>query len=184
MKKKKFIIRLIIAFLLVGIIVGFIYFRYIRIQNVFDEMYYTRVHKTFDWWSPGDYRGMFGNMPQLKIVGRDVEQGNVSEGTFNERYQTKYLEDDEELEIDFFSKKNGAEFYISYAYVVDNKRKWHIYCYTLEDRTLTYSTNDKEHPEKKQFLYDRFLNDWFEANEGKTRFSMDNLGKVTMRESE
>ena len=30
--------------------------------------------------------------------------------------------------------------------------------------------------EKKQYFYERFLTDWFEANEGKTRFSLDDLG--------
>ena len=54
------------------------------------------------------------------------------------------------------------------------------YCYDADEKTLTYYTSDPENTEMKNFLFDRVLPDWFAANQGRTRFSIENLGEYTL----
>lgn len=68
--KRRIIIPIVIIVVLAGIGIKCIY-PLVREKNIFDQMYYTRVHTDFDWWNPGYFKGMFGNMEQLKNTSRD-----------------------------------------------------------------------------------------------------------------
>ncbi len=156
----------------------------IRERNVFDEMYYSRVHRTFvDFWGAwgGNFRTMFSNMPQMKSVSRDEEMINTQEGRFFECYKQEYLNDDERLHVSMYT--DDKEMYITFSYDDEEGHKWYSYCYYVDDKQLVYETNDPDNTERKNFLYEIFLPDWFEANEGMTHYSMDRLGKFTFKDT-
>ena len=163
------IVFLIIVILLIG---SRFYQQFIRIQNVFDQMYYTRVHERFDWWNPGNFRGLFENMEQLENAGRDTEQSSTWEGYFFEQYRPEFLEEGTSLKIDFFMEPKE----ILIEYDTNDGEKFYIYRYYVQNRTLLYESNDPDNTDK-EFLYEIFLKDWFEANPG-TRFSIDRMGNL------
>lgn len=149
----------------------------VRERNVFDEMYYSRVHRTFDWFgvSGKNPRTMFSNMPQLEGVTRDNEMIYAQEQCFAEFYKPEFLNENERLKIMCFS--NDKEMYITFSYNDIEGHKWYSYCYYVDDKLLVYETNDPDNRERKNFLYEIFLPDWFEANEGISHYSMEHLGK-------
>ena len=151
----------------------------IRERNVFDEMYYSRVHRTYDWFGVigGNPRTMFSNMPQMSGVTRDEEMIYTEEQRFVECYKSEYLNENESLHI--FMYGNDKEMYIDLSCDGPDGYKWYVYCYYVDKKQLVYETNDPDNTERKNFLYEVFLPDWFEANGGMSHYSMDNLGKFT-----
>ena len=154
----------------------------IRERNVFDEMYYSRVHRTYDWFGVigGNPRTMFSNMPQMAGVTRDEEMISTEEGYFYEHYDQKYLGINETLHVSMHT--DSKKMYIDFSCEDEDGYKWYVYCYYVADRVLVYDSNDPDNTERKKFLYEIFLPDWFEANEGVSHYSMDNLGKFTFRD--
>lgn len=147
---------------------------FIRERNVFDQMYYTRVHKHFDWWNPGDFNGLFSNMKQLEPIGREEELIHTQLGGFPETYKPEHLGADKYLLIYCDSENSLLEISYYTNYQLENEY-YYTYEYIVRDKKLTYKTNDPNDTER-DFLYDIFLSDWFEANPD-TRFSLENLGK-------
>lgn len=182
MKKYVFFSLTLFGILILGIM---LYKKSTREQNVFDQMYYTRVHKSFDWMNPGNPRGLFSNMKQLKGIQRDNEQTYTIEGWFVEKYKKEYLEDGSMLRIEFYDIKadQHAQIIISYytgwqeddPYAYENS---YTYIYDVQKKTLHYSSSDPQN-EKKDFLYEIFLRDWFEANPN-TKYSLDSLGSFDL----
>ena len=151
MKKIVIIAAVAVVILITGI---FVYKNYIREQNVFDQMYYTRVHKYFDWFNPGNPRGLFSNMKQLYPVGRDEEQTYTSGGYFFELYRPEYIKKGDRLQIDFYSNDIVPDgIYITYQtnWEHEESSRFYSYYYTLNDKTLLYSTNDPDNAKKKTF---------------------------------
>ena len=181
-----------------------IYKNYIRIQNVFDQMYYTRIRTHYDWWcgamgGPGNEADSFSKMPQIEQVSRDSESNYTADGFFVNRYILKYLEKDERLVVKFDrnlsiikieAEKQFNEFTIIYIYYYDIKTK-------IMKESVVYYSDDKESSDiqevcmlaseegiskedlieyKKYFLYDKLLTDWLAANS--SRFSVSDWGNV------
>ncbi len=176
MKEKRRVIIITILFLLIGI---FVVFRITREKNVFDEMYYSRVHRYYDWFGNWGInpREMFSNMEQMEGVGRDSELIYTEEQWFVENYAPEYLNENERLSISM--RMDEKIMYISFYHdVEDEGQQWYTYCYYVDEKLLLYETNDPEDKEgRKDFLYEIFLRDWFAANEGISDYSMDDLGE-------
>ncbi len=180
-KKDKVIIIALMSVVL--LVVGWnVAKKVIRERNVFDEMYYSRVHRIYiDWYGAGgNFRTMFSNMPQMEGVSRDSEMIHTQEGVFFEHYKEGYLDENENVQISFFI--DDREMYIDFSCEDEDGYKWYVYCYYVADKVLVYDSNDPDNTERKKFLYEIFLPDWFEANEGVSHYSMDNLGKFTFRD--
>lgn len=205
-KKRKIILGtiLVVAMLLSG----FLYYRnFIRVKNVFDQMYYTMVQNHFDWWG-GNRTTLFGNMEQL--VSRDPEVSHIEEGFFIEMYKNEYLEKNQSISIDFIKKDRKIVFSFGYEFPETDERMWLTYSYDIKSKRLlkepvtivSEQYEDAEHFNTNEddindflsrhsltrtemdelhewFLYDRILADWFDANGNKTRFSLENLGRYT-----
>ena len=183
--------KLIGAAIAVGIvIVGiFLLYHYVLIQNVFDQMYYSRVHSGSPLSMLTDYRAMFRRMPQINKPTRGREQtffGEELGGSIKERYDDSYLSEDHEIILAFSipdERDSDREMYIVYEiWSKQNIIQWYEYIYNLDDQILTYHAlypELDEYDEHKNFLFDRVLPDFFAANGAHTRFSMDNLGAYT-----
>ena len=96
-------IAIIIGIVLITLFSSFIYMNFIREKNVFDQMYYSRVHERFELSSIGKVKGLFSNMRQLDNRGRDNEGYYINEGQYYERYKDEYCEEGAELRISFYS---------------------------------------------------------------------------------
>ena len=157
----------------------FFYLNFIRIRNVFDLMYYDRVHHTNcnQPFTPKP-ENKCQNLEQLVEHGRDAEGTAVEEGCFFESYKQEYLPENHHIHIYFRVEKK----ILSITYGIDDVdgsgNKWYSYKYSVEDKTMTYKTNDPENTEYKNFIYDIFLTDWFAANPS-LRYSIKHLGHVT-----
>lgn len=178
--KKRRILAVVLAACLVFAGGAWAYNEYVRTQNVFDQMYHTRMDSL---WQRATffarevyYGGMFSNMEQAESY------SDVESGIFYISYRDECLDPDTSLRLTFFPEGSAAEndLYITYwvGAVDDEDRKWYSYAYDLADQTLTYTSNDPGNAEGKAFLYDTLLANWFEANPH-TRFSLDDLGKYT-----
>ena len=181
-----------------------IYRNYIRIQNVFDQMYYTRIRTHYNWWCGamggfGNKADSFSKMPQIEPVSRDEESYYTSEGYFQDFYLPEYLGKGERLST-VCSRNNGTvyieaqkkfnEFTITYHYEYDVKTKRmqeRVECYDEDEHSLeiqeiyriaSKSGVSKEDliEYKKYFLYDKLLTDWLAANP--SRFSVSDWGNV------
>ena len=180
-KKDKIIIIALMSVVL--LVVGWnVAKKVIRERNVFDEMYYSRVHRIYiDWYGAGgNFRTTFSNMPQMEGVSRDDETINTQEGRFYECYKQGYLGENESLHVSMYTDKK--EMYINFSCDESEEHNWYSYHYYVSEKLLVYETNDPDNTERKKFLYEIFLPDWFEANEGVSHYSMDNLGKFTFRD--
>ena len=179
-RRDKIIIILLLSVILLAI-GGNITKKVIREKNVFDEMYYSRVHRFYfegfkGVWG-GNFRTMFSNMPQMSSVSRDNEMMNTEYQWFYENYNEKYLNENEHLNISM--NGNDKEMYIDLSCDDPDGYKWYAYCYYVDEKLLVYETNDPDNTDRKNFLYEVFLPDWFEANEGLSHYSMDDLGEFT-----
>ena len=200
-KKIAIIVVSLICLLLAG---NLIYKNYIRIQNIFDQMYYTRIRTHYDWWCGalggfGNKATSFGIMPQIEPVSRDEESYYTSAGYFENVYLPEYLGKGERLSITC-GRNTGTvyieveklfnEFTIVYKYNYDVKTKRmreRVECYN-EDEYLTdiqevyrmaseFGLSKEDLIEyKKYFLYDKLLTDWLAANS--SRFSVSDWGNV------
>ncbi len=167
-------IVIIIGIALITLFSSFVYMNFIREKNVFDQMYYSRVHERFELSSIGKVKGLFSNMEQLDNRGRDNEGYYINEGQYYERYKDEYCEEEAELKISFYT--NTKEMDVCYRVnKKEEKSEWYCYKYSVQNKILMYSSNDPNNT-KKNFLYKIFLKDWFEANPS-LRFSIDNLGQ-------
>lgn len=178
MKKKNKIIIIITGILLLIGVVAFA--RVTRVRNVFDEMYYTRVHRfvpnrIFITENTKNPRGLFANMPQLGDFTWDyeAEKGYVEEKVFFECYEQAYLKENESLRI--YIDSDEKILYFDFYY---DERNWYSYYYYVKQKCLVYDSNDPENAEGcKDFLYESFLPDWFAANEQYSRYSLEDLGE-------
>ena len=155
------------------------YCTFIRERNVFDQMYYSRIHKSTElaWFI--DYRRLFRDMPQIRTPPRRADINSLWLGqSVDEFYDDNYLEDGHQISFTFFVDK--PVMYIDYEIKTEDGREWYEYCYDVDKKTLTYYTSDRENTEMKNFLFDRVLPDWFAANQGRARFSIENLGEYTL----
>ena len=182
MKKKDKVIIIALMSVVLLVVGWTVAKKVIRERNVFDEMYYSRVHRTYDWFGVigGNPRTMFSNMPQMAGVTRDEEMVDTQEGIFFEHYKEGCPDENENIQISFFI--DDKEMYMDFVYDDGKDYKWYSYCYYVADKLLVYDSNDPDNTERKKFLYEIFLPDWFEANEGVSHYSMDNLGKFTFRD--
>lgn len=172
-------IVIIIGIVLITLFSSFVYMNFIREKNVFDQMYYSRVHERFELSSIGKVKGLFSNMEQLDNRGRDNEGYYINEGQYYERYKDEYCEEEAELRISFYT--DTKEMDVCYRVnKKEEKSEWYCYKYSVQNKVLMYSSNDPNNT-KKNFLYKIFLRDWFEANPS-LRFSIDNLGQFKMGE--
>ena len=199
MTKKQKLIRAAILLVMLGVSV-FLYYRYILIQNVFDQMYYSRRHKDNTLSMFIDHRAMFRRMPQIAPSSpnddraeRMVYDHTITEYTrgLSERYDDSYLEEGHKITLYFRYFKTENSDYVSPArsltitYYIDMDGEivqLYRYRYDIYMRTLTYDAlypELDEYKEYKNFLFDRVLPDFFAANGAHTRFSMDNLGAYT-----
>ena len=199
MTKKQKLIRAAILLVMLGVGV-FLCYRYILIQNVFDQMYYSRRHKDNTLSMFIDHRAMFRRMPQIAPSSpnddraeRMVYDHTITEYTrgLSERYDDSYLEEGHKITFYFRYFKTENSDYVSPArsltitYYIDMDGEivqLYRYRYDIYMRTLTYDALYPEldkYDEYKNFLFDRVLPDFFAANGAHTRFSMDNLGTYT-----
>lgn len=172
MKKKK---RLILI-LIICLSAIFLWNHCRCISNVFDSIYYSRVNNIFSCVS------LF-NMPQVISKDRDAERYFESEGFSKIDYRAEYLEDKESCSI--IVDKNKEVLFITYSY---RDGDYYKYKYDVRNKLLTYQAlfynegdiiGEKlivDNPERKQYLFDGFLKDWFSANKYRTRFSLKHLG--------
>ena len=175
--------RFILLWGLLAVILVFLGYRgyctFIRERNVFDQMYYSRVHKSteLDWFI--DYRRLFKDMPQLRTPQWNEDDVDIWMGNMVfEFYDDNYLEDGHEIRFTFYVDEPSM--YITYRIRMENGEEWYTYRYDVDKKILTYNTSDPENMEMKNFLFDRVLPDWFAANQGRTRFSIENLGEYTL----
>ncbi len=171
---------------IVAVILVFLGYRsyctFIREQNVFDQMYYSRVYQDSVFSEVashfGYYRRLFQDMPQLRTPQRDADSGSIWLGNMVfESYDKDFLEDGHSIHFTFHTDE--PQMYIGYDIETEDSREWYLYDYRPDKKTLTYTTSNPENTEMKNFLFDRVLLDWFVANKGRTRFSSENLGKYT-----
>ena len=164
--------------------IGIIAFaRVTRVRNVFDEMYYTRVHRfvpnrIFITENTKNPRGLFANMPQLGDFAwnYEAEKMYVEEKMFRESYKARCLGENERLRISADSKERIL--YITFSCGEEEAYRWYSYLYYVDAKQLVYSTSDSEDYENcKDFLYEIFLPDWFAANEQYSRYSLEDLGE-------
>lgn len=202
-KRIKGIVICLVCFIFVGALV---YKQFIQIQNIFDQMYYTRIESY-----------SFSNMPQIKPVSRDKESNYTSDGDFESDYKEEYLSEGESLAIVFdrnekimeiIAVKRFNEFRIVFRYTYDVKTKQlheAVECVYSEldfgesnesseefrERTKNPQeilliieksglTKEDLHQFKKYFLYDKLLTDWSDANF--SRFSATRWGRVEYTE--
>ena len=148
----KGIVFCLICFIFVGTLV---FTQFIRIQNIFDQMYYTRVRSSYSWWGVGNDVTSFENMPQIKQISRDAESDYTIDGYFRNIYKDEYLSEGESLIIVFdrnektmeiIAVKRFNEFDIIYRYTYDIKKKQ--LTETVEcDYGELYSGEFNEYPE-------------------------------------
>lgn len=179
MKKHwKKIIILLFLFIFIGVL---------RSQNVFDEIYYSRITSRLEYELKPfkSYRGNFYFMPQIKGQERDMIAIDLEHNIFAEYYKEEYLNENESLQITCYARTvRGHKKVMFFNYYYNNydedntllSQDYYEYIYYVDDKTLVYDTNDPENTEKKQFLFDIFLRDYFEALGWRSGYSMDNLG--------
>ena len=156
-----------------------IYCQFIRVQNVFDQMYYSRTYTESLFSDFIDHRACFRAMPQIDNPARDQDHGTIWMGDFVcEVYDDRFLEEGHMIRLSFHM--SSRMLYIDYFIQADDGQEWYEYGYSVDNRTLTYYTSDPDNLEMKNFLYDQVLTDWFAANAFRTRFSLENLGRYTL----
>ena len=177
---------LIFVILLILLLFGHRIYRSIHVRNVFDEIYYSRItsaeerhHKPFK-----PYHGNFRFMPQIKGHKRYSEIMDFEYNIFSEYYKDEYLDENAELCIDCYPKNNNHgrfmdivyryEYYDEEGEMLSSFAYW--YTYYVDEKLLVYGSSDPENTEKKQFLFDIFLKDYFKALGFLTEYSMNNLG--------
>ena len=176
--KKRRILVISLSLLCVAGLAAFIYCRFIRVQNVFDQMYYSRTYTESLFSDFVDHRTYFRTMPQLDNPARDQDRGTIWLGnSVCETYDSRFLEEGHMIRLSFHMSSHML--YIDYFIRTDDGQVWYEYGYSVDDRTLTYNTSDPDNLEMKNFLFDRVLTDWFEANAPWTRFSLENPGRYT-----
>ncbi len=138
-------------------------------QNIFDQMYYSRVRKgSFE-----ERRKLFQDIPQLSTKEDDGSIDNM----MYESYDQDFLEDGYRIQFVFYIE--DPVMYITCWIERTDGYDYYEYAYEPDKKTLTYDTSDLENTEMKSFLFARILPDWFATNKGKTRFSSKNLGKYS-----
>lgn len=206
-RKKKVIISLVVVVMIILFGVGY-YKEFIKVQNVFDQMYYTRVRDSYDWF--GGNRGtLFDNMKQLENTIKDEELLDTKIGFFGEEYKQEYLDENHSISITFYREEREVHFYYRIIFPEESEKIDMQYTYHLNSRNLVKEpliikkwqigdnyepiTNETEINDflsrhnltvkdldklQEWFLYDKILVDFFDANEGSTRFTIDDMGKV------
>lgn len=88
---------------------------------------------------------------------------------------------------DVGDKSLKSEFYVERICSDENIRP-ELYEYGENNEDINRILNERDLTQEDVFkiyewiLYDKILTDWFNANEGNTRFSIDNLGNVVFIE--
>lgn len=130
----KNIMIIVICILLTGL---FVYKQFIRIQNIFDQMYYTRIRTHYDWWEGtmgglGNKGTSFGKMPQIEPISRDSESVYTADGYFINDYKDSFLQEGERISIYFdrerkilmiAAQKQFSDFKLFYEYTYDVETK-------------------------------------------------------------
>jgi len=201
---KEKIVAMVICIVFMLIAGTCFYSEYIRIQNIFDKMYYTRVRAHYDWWGGalgglGNKADSFSEMPQIKQISRDMESNYTSDGYFENFYKDEYLNDGEVisiacdrnesvLDIAVAKRVNGIDIIYRYSYDVKTKQlQENVECRTDVKYYINYQEalmiaetvgiTNKELLEYRQYLlYDKLLTDWLDAN--LSRFSVKRWGRV------
>ncbi|WP_429949012.1 hypothetical protein IGJ55_002455 [Enterococcus sp. AZ170] len=198
MKKKIFFIILLIL-IVFGVYKGW---GYLKVKNIFDEIYYSEYDDLGYVLNP---KG-FPKMKQIERWDRKTADTNNVAGPIIESYKEEYLENGESLSISFmFSKK---EFYIGYTKKIDSNISYDIgYRYDSETKILNEDISiiddniekwdiekaneiqkyfDKYNISKKEVqivadnvLYNKVIKDWI--NTYPSRFSAKNIGKVIIK---
>ena len=188
-KKRTRIISAILLLLILSLPMGWKIYRATYVKNVFDEIYYSRITSAEEYerrpYKP--YHGNFRFMPQIKGHKRYSEIMDFEYNIFSEYYKDEYLDENAELCIDCYPKNNnhGRFMDIVYRYeYYDEEGEMlssfaYSYTYYVDEKLLVYKSSDPENTEKKQFLFDIFLRDYFEALGWRSDYSMNNLGDFT-----
>jgi len=200
---KEKIVAMVICIVFMLIAGTCFYSEYIRVQNIFDQRYYTRIRTHYDWWEgalggSGNKQSSFSKMPQIEPVSRDEESFYTEMQGFMNYYQDEYLREGESLVIDCRSNEkkvyivatkrfNGFEIVYSYTYDIEEKCLQEKVGYVGEKTTVDIQevllmveksglTKEDLLQYKKYFLYDKLLTDWLAVNE--SGFSINDLGNV------
>lgn len=178
MRSKHFFLKLsAISCILIIIKLG--YFNYIQIQNVFDQIYFSRTQFNSLFGGVISSRYLFEDIPQIKNPSRESVNGTVEMGNkVYEHYDSQFL--NRGHRITFIFNITSRVLYIDYTIETEIDQEWYEYIYNVDEKLLTYKTSNPEKADMKDFLFDRILPDWFAANSLKTRFSLQNLGHYTL----
>ncbi|WP_429949022.1 hypothetical protein IGJ55_002450 [Enterococcus sp. AZ170] len=193
--------RLIIVFiLLITIWVGYKSLEYLKIKNVFDEMYYTEIKDMKKQTANG-----FPKMKQIKSWDRKKVQTFDDLTIINEQYKKEFLKQDENLTFHFgytdkilsfvYTKKidNGIFLQMGYSYFVKEKLLKEKVNVTLSGVDELDPTNNKEieryldkHQISKDFLkdksneilYNTVIKNWVESYD--SSYTVTDIGEVTI----
>ena len=183
-KRKKLIFKFLVIILVLCSFNGIRKIKLVKVENVFDEMYYSVTSNRFESFIRGiPYEGNFHYMPQIRY-----EEWYHTNNVFM-FYKQSHLDENESLWIMYipdseYSEKKYLSFTLYYYYHDENGEPLppsdtFYYKYYPEDKLLVYENNDPKNPEREQFLYDLVLKDYFEALGKRSDYSMDDLGEFT-----
>ena len=172
--RKPIVIYIIIVVLLISSI--WIYRSFIRINNVFDQLYYTQ------------HTG-FGHMEDAKRIEGPMhyEMGftevwfrgdslNTPEITFSFNYPS-----DENMRISFYCYYNNERLHFSYRYNIRTKELLLVSPLTASSAFSDEIIGEIEDL-PRSYLFDYFLPLWHETTQSSTRFSPDNWGRFIIIE--
>ncbi|MBM7688491.1 hypothetical protein BCR24_06865 [Enterococcus ureilyticus] len=201
MKKK----LLIIVALGIMIIIGYKGLEYLKIKNVFDEIYSGEYDDLGYVLNP---KG-FPKMKQIERWDRKAADTNNVAGPIIESYKKEFLGNGESLSISFmFSKKKyyieytekispEVSIYFTFTYFFNDKvikENFSFLDNTKENHTITnyseinkylseYNISKRELKKKAyDILYDRVIKDW--TNTYPSRFSVKDIGEVDIEKDE
>ena len=181
-KKRTRIISAILLLLILSLPMGWKIYRATYVKNVFDEIYYSRITSGEEYerkpYKP--YHGNFRFMPQIRSQNQADDSFEVwisDGGVFIERYRENYLDEGDHLRITCYPKDKITEKKMIFVY--SHLEESYSYTYYVDEKLLVYKSSDPENTEKKQFLFDIFLRDYFEALGWRSDYSMNNLGDFT-----
>lgn len=127
--RKRAIMRNLLCLICLFLVGSFVYKHFIRVQNIFDQMYYNRVQTGFQEFLES---ASFDKMPQIDNGGKQWGRTVPYEGVFDNNYKKEYLNENERLFIvcernqkvmSIEIVKQFDEFKICFQYIYDVRKK-------------------------------------------------------------
>ncbi|MBO0445631.1 TipC family immunity protein [Enterococcus ureilyticus] len=196
MKKKP---KLVVLCIVISFI-GYKGLEYLKIKNVFDEMYYTEIKDMKKQTANG-----FPKMKQIKSWDRKKVQTFDDLTIINEQYKKEFLKQDENLTFHFgytdkilsfvYTKKidNGIFLQMGYSYFVKEKLLKEKVNVTLSGVDELDPTNNKEiekyldkyqiskdflKDKSNEILYNTVIKNWVESYD--SSYTVTDIGEVTI----